>query len=74
MCDVWVADRGTRKGQYSTVEIYFTDESWAVEFEVFNKKHQVPVGVTTYIADAVSIYKFSIMLTLICFDDFTESS
>lgn len=54
LCDVWVAERGSRKGQYSTVEIYFSHENWTVEVEVFNKVRQVPIGISSYIADAVS--------------------
>ncbi|CAL4081500.1 unnamed protein product, partial [Meganyctiphanes norvegica] len=52
ICDVWVAERGVRKGQYSTVEIYFSHENWTVEVEVFNKVRQVPIGISSYIADA----------------------
>ncbi|KAF2363244.1 hypothetical protein FHG87_005992 [Trinorchestia longiramus] len=59
LCDVWVADRGTRKGQYSTVEIYFTHQSWAVEFEVLNKRRQVPVGLSSYVADAKNLKEWS---------------
>ncbi|XP_071536579.1 uncharacterized protein [Panulirus ornatus] len=51
MCDVWVAERGVRKGQYSTVEIFFSHENWTVEVEVFNKVRQVPIGISSYIAD-----------------------
>lgn len=52
LCDVWVAERGLRKGQYSTVEIYFSHENWTVEVEVFNKVHQVPIGISSYVAVA----------------------
>lgn len=55
LCDVWVAERGLRKGQYSTVEIYFSHENWTVEVEVFNKVHQVPIGISSYVAVAVSV-------------------
>lgn len=55
MCDVWVAEQGIRKGQYSTVEIYFSHENWTVEVEVFNKVRQVPIGISSYIADDVSL-------------------
>lgn len=55
LCDVWVAERGLRKGQYSTVEIYFSHENWTVEVEVFNKVHQVPIGISSYVAVAVCI-------------------
>ncbi|XP_053655085.1 uncharacterized protein [Cherax quadricarinatus] len=51
LCDVWVLERGIRKGQYSTVEIYFSHENWTVEVEVFNKVRQVPIGISSYIAD-----------------------
>lgn len=58
LCDVWVAERGLRKGQYSTVEIYFSHENWTVEVEVFNKVHQVPIGISSYVAVAVSVQQF----------------
>ena len=51
---MWVAERGVTKGRYSTVEIYFSHENWTVEIEVFNKVRQVPMGVSTYVANAVS--------------------
>ncbi|KAK8405073.1 hypothetical protein O3P69_001565 [Scylla paramamosain] len=52
LCDVWVAERGVRKGQYYTVEVFFSHENWTVEVEVFNKVRQVPIGISSYIADA----------------------
>lgn len=54
LCDVWVAERGVRKGQYYTVEVFFSHENWTVEVEVFNKVRQVPIGISSYIADVVS--------------------
>ncbi|KAL7647906.1 UNVERIFIED_CONTAM: hypothetical protein RMT77_001516 [Armadillidium vulgare] len=53
-CDVWVAERGVTKGRYSTVEVFFSHENWTVEVEVFNKVRQVPIGISTYVADADS--------------------
>ena len=55
LCDVWVVERVERKGYYSTVEVYFSHENWTVEVEVFNKVRQVPIGISSYIANAVSI-------------------
>ncbi|KAG7157686.1 uncharacterized protein LOC121879753 [Homarus americanus] len=51
LCDVWVAERGTRKGRYTTAELYFSHENWTVEVEVFNKVRQVPIGISSYMAD-----------------------
>ncbi|XP_076039502.1 uncharacterized protein LOC143024576 [Oratosquilla oratoria] len=51
VCDVWVAERRIRKGQYTTVEVYFSHENWTVEVEVFNKVRQVPIGISSYLAD-----------------------
>ncbi|XP_045594443.1 uncharacterized protein [Procambarus clarkii] len=51
VCDVWVVERGVRKGQYSTVEVYFSHENWTIEVEVFNKVRQIPIGISSYIAD-----------------------
>ncbi|XP_018017825.1 uncharacterized protein LOC108674397 [Hyalella azteca] len=59
LCDVWIADRGTRKGQYSTVEIYFTHDSWSVEFEVLNSRQRVPVGLSSYVADVRNMKEWS---------------
>lgn len=54
LCDVWAAERGVKKGQYYTVEVYFSHENWTVEVEVFNKARQVPIAISSYVADAVS--------------------
>ncbi|KAK4308747.1 hypothetical protein Pmani_019576 [Petrolisthes manimaculis] len=52
LCDVWAAERGVKKGQYYTVEVYFSHENWTVEVEVFNKARQVPIAISSYVADA----------------------
>ncbi|KAB7496189.1 hypothetical protein Anas_13914, partial [Armadillidium nasatum] len=34
--------------------VFFSHENWTVEVEVFNKVRQVPIGISTYVADADS--------------------
>lgn len=66
-CDVWVAERGITKGRYSTVEVLFSHKNWTVEIEVFNKARQVPIGISTYVADAVRDARIKICMQILYF-------
>ncbi|GAB6029220.1 hypothetical protein CHUAL_004988 [Chamberlinius hualienensis] len=61
-CDVWVATKTNTDPNdttYSTIEVYFTLDSWTVEVEVLNRERQVPLGIAFYTAESAHAEKFS---------------